>query len=59
MDLESKVREVFTMMEKAPASAFFWCKVVTTAFTFTNLLLNHAYPFAHENVGNAKFDNFS
>ena len=44
MELESKVREVFTMMEKAPApaSAFFWCKVVTTAFTFTNLLLNHA-----------------
>ena len=42
MELESKVREVFTMMEKAPASAFFWCKVVTTAFTFTNLLLNQA-----------------
>ena len=42
MELESKVREVFTMLEKAPARAFFWCKVVTTAFTFTNLLLNHA-----------------
>ena len=42
MELQWKVRKVFTMMEKAPARAFFWCKVVTTAFTFMNLLLNHA-----------------
>ena len=42
MELEWKVLEVFAVMEKAPAKAFFWCKVVTTAFTFTNLLLNHA-----------------
>ena len=34
MELESKVREVFTMMEKAPARAFSWFKVVTTAFIF-------------------------
>ena len=42
MELEWKGLEVFTMMEKAPARAFFWCKLVTTAFTFSNLLLNHA-----------------
>ena len=32
-----KVREIFTIMEKASTRAFSWLKVATTAFTFKTL----------------------
>ena len=41
LELESKktkVREDFTIIEKAPARAFFWLKVQFIAFTFKTLL---------------------
>ena len=41
MELESKVREVFTITERAPPRASSWFKEVTTAFTFKNLLKHH------------------
>ena len=37
VELETKVREVFTITEKAPSRAFSWLKVATTMFTFKNL----------------------
>ena len=37
-----KVREDFTITEKAPTWAFSWLKVATTAFTFKTLLRHYA-----------------
>ena len=36
-----KVREIFTIMEKASTMAFSWLKVSTIAFTFIKNLLRH------------------
>ena len=38
----AKVREDFTIMEKAPARAFSWLKAPTIAFTFKRLCLKWA-----------------
>ena len=49
--LQTKVREDFTIMKKAPTMAFSWLKVPTSAFTFKTLsrqyakhVLTHSWP---------------
>ena len=37
-----KVREDFTITEKAPTSTFSWLKAATSAFTFKTLLRHYA-----------------
>ena len=37
LELETKVRKVFTITEKAPTRAFSWLKVATTMFPVNNL----------------------
>ena len=37
LELETKLHEVFTIMEKAPFRAFHWLKVPTSPFTFMTL----------------------
>ena len=41
-ELQTKLREDFTIMEKAPTRAFSWLKVPTSAFTFKTLLRHYA-----------------
>ena len=38
VELQTRVREDFTIMEKAPIRAFSWLKAATTVFTFKTLL---------------------
>ena len=42
LELEKKVREVFTIAEKARTRAFSWLKAPTSAFTFKTLLKHYA-----------------
>ena len=42
VELETKVREDFTITEKAPTRAFSLLKAATTAFTFKTLLRHYA-----------------
>ena len=42
VELQTKVREDFRIMEKAPTRAFSWLKAATTAFTFKTLLRHYA-----------------
>ena len=47
IELEMKVREDFTIMDKAPTMAFSLLKVPTSAFTFMTLLRHYANQPAH------------
>ena len=42
VELQTKVREDFTIMEKAPTRAFSWLKAPTSAFTLKTLLRHYA-----------------
>ena len=42
LELQTKVREYFTITEKAPTRAFSWLKTATTPFTFKTLLRHYA-----------------
>ena len=42
VELQTKVREDFTITEKAPNLAFFWLKVPSSNFTFKKLLRHYA-----------------
>ena len=42
LELPTKVREEFAIMEKAPTKSFSWLKVPTNAFTIKNLLRHYA-----------------
>ena len=42
LEMETKVREDFTITEKAPTEAFFWLKVPTVTFSFKNILRQYA-----------------
>ena len=42
LELQTKVREHFTILEKAPTRAFTWLKAPTSAFTFKTLLRHYA-----------------
>ena len=44
VELQTKVREDFTITEKAPTRAFSWLKAPTSAFTFKTLLRHYAKP---------------
>ena len=41
LELQTKIHEDFTFMEKASTGAFSWLKVPTRAFTFKTLLRRH------------------
>ena len=42
LELETKIREDFTITEKAPTRAFSWLKALTYAFTLKTLLRHYA-----------------
>ena len=42
LELETKVRKDFTIMEKVPTRAFSWLKAPTSAITFNTLLRHYA-----------------
>ena len=42
LELQTEVREDFTITEKAPNRAFSWLKAPTSAFTFKTLLRHYA-----------------
>ena len=42
VELQTNLREDFTIMEKAPARVFSWLKAPTSTFTFKTLLRHYA-----------------
>ena len=48
LELQMKVHEIFTIMEKVPTRTFSWLKTATTAFTFKNLYRDYELLVAYD-----------